>query len=301
MLPSLVTVGPLTISSFGLFLSFSFLYATFLVWRLARAWDLNEEKVLDLLVLTFLGGFLASRVYFVIVNLEFFSLDPVKALLITKYPGLSLWGGLLGGLGILTIFAKRLKLDFLQILDITSVGLIGGLILGSLGCFLGSCDVGIESSFLGVNQVGFIGKRFPVQLFEALSLILILKHIWYKATHFHRSGQVASISLIFLGMNKLVWENLKSYTGEGYIFSVLLLVSGIYLYYFVTKRNFLKDLKLLVRNILGIIGNAQVRGDMIGKFKKSWYNQKTALSWNVKDLSRFLKRINVKLTTKNFK
>lgn len=301
MLPSLISLGPLTISSFGLFLSASFIYATFLVWRLARAWDLNEEKVLDLVVLTFLGGFLAARIYFILIHWEFFSSDLVKALLLIKYPGLSFWGGFLGGLGVVLLFSKRLKLDFLQVADIGSVGLLGGLILGSIGCLLGGCDVGVESNFLGVTQVGFIGKRFPVQLFESLILILILKHIWYKATHFHKSGQVAAISLVLFGLNKLIWENLKFERGEGYTFSILLTISGGFLYYWVTKSSFISDIKHILGNFVKIITENEARDNIIGRFKKEWYNQKTAFSWKIRGIGKFLRRINVKFTSKNIK
>src|SRR3989344_3155359 len=68
MLPVLFSLGPLAISSFGLFLALSFLYSTFLVWRLSRAWDLDEEKVLDFCLLIFLGGLIGARILYALFN-----------------------------------------------------------------------------------------------------------------------------------------------------------------------------------------------------------------------------------------
>ena len=47
MLPVLFSIGKISVSSFGIFLALGILLGIFLVWRLSRAWDLDEEKILD--------------------------------------------------------------------------------------------------------------------------------------------------------------------------------------------------------------------------------------------------------------
>ncbi len=169
MFPVLLTVGHLAVSSFGVFLALGFLLAIFLVWRLSRAWDLDEEKILDLTLLTFIGGLIGARVYFVIFNLPIFLSNPLNLILINKVPGLFFWGGILGGWLSLYIFARRFRMDFWQVADIASVGVVGGLILSSLGCFFGGCDVGVPSKdFFAVTMMGVLGKRWPVQLLQVL-------------------------------------------------------------------------------------------------------------------------------------
>lgn len=302
MLPVILRFGPFYISSFGLFLSLAFVYSTFLVWRLARAWDLNEERILDLLVLVFLGSLVFSRIYFVLQNLNLFGFDLFKMVLFTKYPGLSFWGGFLGGWLTLYAFAIRFKLDFWQMADVASVGFLGGLILGNLGCFLGSCGVGIEShAFFAVTQLGYIGRRVPIQLVEAALLYLVLQNIWYKATHFHARGVVASLTLIFVGVVKIITENFKAIRGEGYIFSFILLVLGVAIFYRVSKRKLLADLKSTLVFPLDFATKKNVRDLTLQKFSKSWYNQKTAVSWKLREFKNILRRINVKSTPRNIK
>ena len=107
MFPVLFSIGNFAVSSFGVFLALGFLLAVFLIWRLSRAWDLDEEKVLDLTLLTFLGGLIGARVYFVMEHWDFFAANFTKAILFYKFPGFSFWGGVLGGWLTLFYFSKR--------------------------------------------------------------------------------------------------------------------------------------------------------------------------------------------------
>ena len=75
MFPVLFSIGKITVSSFGVFLTLGFLFGVFLVWRLTRAWELNEEKILDLTMLTFIGGLIGARIYFLMENWQLFSND----------------------------------------------------------------------------------------------------------------------------------------------------------------------------------------------------------------------------------
>ncbi len=292
MFPTILTIGKFSLSSFGLFLALAFLFGVFLIWRLSRAWDLDEEKVLDLTLLTFLGGLIGARLYFALSNLSFFAFDPIKLILFTKYPGFSFWGGFLGGWLSIYYFSRRKKLDFWQIADIASIGFLVGLIISDLGCFLGGCGVGsVTRSFLGVSMVGMVGKRWPVQIFEAIGLSLVLINVYGSATHFHQRGKIISISLIFIGLIKLILEPLRDTKGQSF-FSGLLLILGITIFYRITKRNLISDLKSFVK----FLSKPKL---VLGTLKKGWYNQKIIIAWKFRSLKKNLRRLNVKFSPKN--
>lgn len=273
-----------------------FLLAIFLIWRLARAWDLDEEKVLDLTLLTFLGGLIFSRVYFILDNLQIFGFSALKWVHIFKYPGFSFWGGILGGWLSLYIFARRLKLDFWQVADIASVGLLGGLILSDLGCFFGGCSVGLRSNlFFAVPMIGVIGKRLPIQAIEALLLSLILVRIWSKATHFHLRGKIISLTLISLGVIKFLLEPFKEVHGVGYYFSAVLIVLGLSIFYRVTKRSIALDLKNAPKFIKAYCRHVFSPQNL----SKTWYNQRVSWSWKFRNIKKILRRLNVKFSYKN--
>ncbi len=297
MLPVLFSFGPLSVSSFGFFLALAFLFATFLVWRIARAWDLDEEKILDLVLLTFFGGLIGARIFFVSLNIEFFSTDLTKAILITKYPGLSFWGGLLGGWLALSFFVARFKLDFRQIADLAAVGFLGGIIFGDIGCFLGGCDVGSQSNlFFAVPVVGVIGKRFPVQILEALALTLVLVKIWPVATHFHFSGKVVSLTLIWLGIVKFITEFFRSVHQGGYFLSIVLVVLGIFIFYRTSKKSLRGDLTGVFYSIKSLFTSGESRILLLDRLSKSWYNHR--MFW-ISSINKTLRRMRVKPTPKD--
>ncbi len=300
MFPVLFSIGNISISSFGVFLALGFLFGVFLVWRLSRAWDLDEEKILDLTLLTFLGGFLGARAYFVLENFQFFIQSPLKIIIFTHFPGFSFWGGFLGGWLSLFYFTRRLRLDFWQIADIASVGFLGGLIFSNIGCLLGGCSIGIASKlFFAVPQVGVIGKRLPISGFEALLLIFVLFIIWSRATKFHLRGKIVSLSLIYIGIVKLLMEPFKQKHDLGYVFSTVLIILGLTILYRITKRNFLLDLKNLSLFPLNFFTDPRLRKIVIDRLNKTWYNQKTSFSWKFRNIKKIARRLNVRFSYKN--
>ncbi len=302
MLPVLFSIGTISVSSFGMLLALGFLVGVFLVWRLSRAWDLDEEKILDLTLLTFLGGLVGARLYFVLENFSIFSQNLFGILLINKLPGFSFWGAFLGGWLTLYFLSRRKKVDFWQAGDIASVGFLGGLIFSSLGCFLGSCNIGIPSNlFLAVNMVGFLGKRFPVQLLEAILLIWVLFRVWSAATHFHPRGKILALSLIYIGVIKFLMEFLKQTRSEGVFLSLVMFILGLTILYKVVKRNPIFDIKNVLLFPIKFATNIDHRNLVLAAIQKYWYNQKTSILWKIRNPKKILRRFNVRFSYKNNK
>lgn len=296
MLPILFSIGNMAVSSVGVFLAVGFLFGIFLVWRLSRAWDLDEEKVLDLTLLTFMGGLFGARLYFAIEHLQYFVQHPLNLMFINKTPGLSFWGGFLGGWLTLYLYTRRKRLDFLQLADIASVGLLGGLVLSDLGCFLGGCNVGVPSNtFVAVNMAGYVGKRWPVQLIEAALLSLSLRNLWAQATHFHQRGKIASLGLSYVGIISLLLEPLKQ-DHSGLIFSGIFVLLGLTIFYKVSKQNPITHWKSVGVSLTGFFTDAGIRKKTMQNFHKSWYNQKTVIGWRLRNLKKALRRSNVKFS-----
>ncbi len=271
-------------------LALAFLYATFLIWRLARAWDLDEEKILDLILLTFFGGIIGARLFFVLLNFSFFQHDLLASILITRYPGLSFWGGFLGGWLTLYYFAKRKRLDFWQYSDLAAIGFLGGMIFGDLGCFLGGCSFGVRSNlFFALPVVGVVGKRFPVQLLEAILFGLVLLRLWPIATKFHFHGKIVSIALICTGLIKFFTEFFRDIKQGGLVLSLVLIILGIVIYYKTSKRNFIKDLPHMWKLPLMLFPKKSPNV-ATSLPNKSWYN----------NFGKLLRRARVKPTPKDF-
>jgi phosphatidylglycerol:prolipoprotein diacylglycerol transferase len=308
MYPLLFSIGPLTISSFGLFLALGFLMGLFAVWRIGNVYDISGTKIVDLAILTFLIGFIFSRLVFVIFNWQMFG-DFYKVVSINHYPGLSFWGGLVGGAISLWILAARAKLQVWQIIDFASVGLILGMVLGDIGCFLGGCSFGVLSSLpFATPVVGLLGRRFPIAAVEALALFLASFYLWDQVIKFHFNGKISAISLMVLGMIKFLTEFGRGdtkplFTGSfltfGHFFSLVIFILGLIIFYLRSKRSLKKDLMTLLTK-----KGWQV---ILLSIRKSWYN--TAIYWKAKSnkkfmalarlVSRIKRRLNVKSTPTN--
>ncbi len=308
MAPILFSIGQFSLPSFGLFLALGFIFATVLVWRQARAWDLDEEKVLDLTLLSFFGGLIGARIYFIFAHLNFFLAEPIKIFLFNRYPGFSFWGGMIAG-GLILIYAsKRFKQNIWQIGDTAILGLIGGMVFGQLGCFFGGCSAGIESSaFFASSVVGLVGKRFPVSLIEAIILALLLFRLWPQAIKFHVFGRVLSKGLIYLGVIKLFLESYHDQKG-GYFFSIPLIFLGIFVHYKISKRNIISDVRSLFLGTVKFITNPGYRKVKVASFysgcyngiRLTAYNSKISWRWRFRKVGKLLKKVHVKPTPKNY-
>ena len=298
MFPVLFTVGKFSISAFGVFLAIGIILGLFLIWRLSRAWDLDEEKTLDLTILTFVGGVLGARIYFVILNFPFFSENLFKIFLITKYSGFSFWGAFLGGILTIYYFTKRWKWDFLQMADIASIGFLGGLIFSEIGCFFGGCGVGtVTKSFFGVSMVGLIGKRWPIQLMEALIYSILLYKLWFKATHFHQKGRIISLALIWIGVVKIILQPIRQ--SQDIFFAGMLIILGFAVLYKTSKGRILIDIKEFFIFLGSLFVNPKSRKVVLAQVRKNWYNFWVHIGWKARNIKKTLRRFNVRFSFKS--
>lgn len=294
MKPTLFTIGQIPVSSFGLFLLLALLSAAFVIWRLARLYDYDQEKMIDLLLYTFVGGLIGARVYFILAHLDQFD-NLLKMILINRYPGLSFWGGLIGGIVALRLLTKYFRANFWQAGDFAALGLILGLAIGSFGCLLGSCMPGLVSTLpIAVPQVGLVGSRFPLQVVEGaifLGLFWWLSRITMK---FHPHGAVGAQTLMLLGLVKLILEPWRADTqrliGEisaGTVWSSLLIIYGVTIYYKQTRRDWRQDVQFLAK----LVASAPQRQQLWTKILKSWYNFRVDFKINLKVWGKNLSKL----------
>ena len=83
------------------------------------------------------------------------------------------------------------------------------------GCFINGCCYGVESSF-GVHYINVDGARFPVQLFEVISMILILvfTQLYFKKTKHFVSGTAYPITFGCYSAVRFFWEFFRYYSSE---------------------------------------------------------------------------------------
>ncbi len=167
------------------------------------------------------------------------------------FGGSVFYGGLLGGMAAGIIYGRIKKLDLLEYSDICAPMVPLFHFFGRIGCFLGGCCYGIESSFgftvhgnelnPTVNDV----QRFPVQLLESLLNLLLFALLFYLLKNNKLKGRLFSLYIIVYAVIRFFDEFLRGDSYRGFILglstsqfiSILTFVCGIIYIVIFVRRN----------------------------------------------------------------
>lgn len=245
MLPVLINIGFFKIYTFGLFLVLAFFWGTFLLWRLIRLTSYKEEDIFDGLFFSLFGAIFSARLVYVILNFDKFGFNILRFVLINGYPGLSLYGGLLGGFLCLYLFTFLKKIKFGEVIDYFISPIFLALAFGKIGGFFSGSEVGSKTKFiLSIKYTGYDGLRHLTGFYEAI-LFVIGVFITYKILFEIRKEKYSKgfnmlffiwfLSLIYFVFDKLKVNQLYL-VGQSFnamiSFAILLTISIYFIYYF---------------------------------------------------------------------
>lgn len=175
MFPVLVSIGPVHIFSYSVFIVLAWLAFSFIFWRCLRSQGVEEERIFDLSFYTTLVALAVARAVFVLTHLTLFTDNLIKIAAIWVQSGLSYAGALVSGLIILLLLAKRYKVRFGLVLDALAFALPVAWVTGEVGSFLDGTELGrVTSLAWGVRYVGQTSLRHPVQLYTIAAVLIIL-------------------------------------------------------------------------------------------------------------------------------
>ncbi|MEA3355551.1 MAG: prolipoprotein diacylglyceryl transferase family protein [Patescibacteria group bacterium] len=258
MWPTIISIGPIAIHSFGVLVFLGIFLGGFVYWQKGREESFNEESLMDVFLSALLSSLILGRVWYVFSNWSYFSGSIYRMLFLTKFPGISFEGVLLGGLLGLTVFSLRKSFDVWKVLDLSvfTFLIIEG--FAFIGSFFGGSNLGAKTNlFFGISFPGVDGKRYPVQLFYFIcfwGLYKLLKNFekkyrgfsWYCSSkgEAHPGFLIASY-LIGTGLIHVILGFISQERALGFSISlmfigglILILRSGINL-----KREIKKDVK----------------------------------------------------------
>ncbi|MDD5207359.1 MAG: prolipoprotein diacylglyceryl transferase, partial [Desulfobacterales bacterium] len=141
MLPDLLSIGPLTIHTYGLLVALGFAAAFASTLRLSPAYGLGFHQVMDMGFIGIVAGVAGSRLLFVLFNPSHFFARPLEMFKIWE-GGLVFSGGLVAVAGAMLFYSRRHGISFLRIGDLWTPGVALGQSLGRVGCFMAGCCYG---------------------------------------------------------------------------------------------------------------------------------------------------------------
>jgi phosphatidylglycerol:prolipoprotein diacylglycerol transferase len=217
----LFSLGTFTVRWYGIMIAIGFLIALHFGQRLASKYKIAEEQFLNLCLVTFISGVLGARLYFVFLNWHIFALRP-QDILATWQGGLSIHGGIVGGLIAGFIFCSVYKLPFLALSDIWGATLPLGQAIGRWGNFFNSEAYGhpvATDAFLKVyipiaeRPMPYIHDSFfqPTFFYESVwdfSIFLLLYFYLFKKLRAY-PGTTFLVYLIAYSIGRLIIEPMR--------------------------------------------------------------------------------------------
>lgn len=117
---------------YGAIIAFGFLLAVLFGGRTAYVWNINLDKMIDVLIFGTIGAIVGARAYYVIFKWDYYSQH------ISEIPkiwegGLAIYGGIIGGILCAYFVCKFEKLNFWNLLDMVGMSLLIGQGIGRWG------------------------------------------------------------------------------------------------------------------------------------------------------------------------
>lgn len=124
----------LDIAYYGITIAIAMIVGISIALQEAKRTGQNQDKYLDLLMLTMLTSVFGARIYYVIFSWDNYK-DNLAEILNIRNGGLAIYGGIIAGVITVFIYCKITKTKFFKIADTVCMGLVAGQIIGRWGNF----------------------------------------------------------------------------------------------------------------------------------------------------------------------
>lgn len=135
------SIGGFEIRFYGVIIAIGFILAYLLVAKEAKRTNQNPEMYLDYMLWLVIPAILGARIYYVLFSLTDYIIkgkslkDILFSMVNIRGGGLAIYGGVIAGIIVLLIFARKRQVSPLLMLDTCCMGLLVGQILGRWGNF----------------------------------------------------------------------------------------------------------------------------------------------------------------------
>lgn len=212
--PVLFQAGPFTIHWYGIITALAFLVIILGVLRKSESYGLKQDDLIDMMLFTVPIGIVGARLFYVIMNWEMYSSDPLSIVKIWE-GGLAIYGGIILGIITILLFCRFRKINALQLLDHIVVWLPLGQVVGRWGNFVNQELFGPPTT-LPWGMTGNIIQRayrdpvHPLFLYESLwSFCAFFLLLWFRKRK-KLQGEVFSLYMISYGCARLVIDSMRS-------------------------------------------------------------------------------------------
>jgi phosphatidylglycerol:prolipoprotein diacylglycerol transferase len=211
MRPEIHVLG-LSIKTFGVMFAVGFIAAGAVLARRLEELGKPVDWAYEMIFAALVGGLLGSRVYYLVQHRD----DLHGGFLSNVFSGTGLvwYGGALGGMLAVVIWAYRRRFLGLGLLDLAAPGLALGYAIGRIGCQVsGDGDYGVASSLPWAMSYphGTVPTDIavhPTPIYETIAVGLIAWALW-RARDAMRPGMLFAAYLVLTGVERLLVEFIR--------------------------------------------------------------------------------------------
>jgi phosphatidylglycerol---prolipoprotein diacylglyceryl transferase len=205
-LPSL-SLGPITIQSFGILSALGILAAVSLCARAARQLGRDPQVILDYSVYGVIAGVVVGH----LVHLFAYHPEELQSpwRILKIWEGLSSMGGLAGGVLAAIVYFRVKRIRFQDYADAFALGVAPGWGVARLGCFSVHDHPGVKTSF-------FLAVRFPdgprhdLGFYEAILLFGIGALVWALHRRGALRGRLLAVLAAIYGIGRFLLDFLRA-------------------------------------------------------------------------------------------
>lgn len=188
----LISLGPLNIYWYGVFMILGILAGIVITLWLAKYYNIPNNLIIDLFFWLIIGCLIGARIYDDLLNFTYYIDHPLQALQIWK-GGLAIHGAIIAGIIILFIFARRQRLNFWEIGSLFVPGLALGQSIGRWGNYFNQELFGLPTnSLIGIpikiinrpDNYIFYDHFQPTFLYESFGSFLIFLFLIFLNLYF---------------------------------------------------------------------------------------------------------------------
>ena len=200
---------------YGLIIALGFLLAVLYARRRVREFGTNFDLVTDAILFAVPAAILCARIYYVAFRWDSYKENPISALYIWE-GGIAIYGGVIGAILGLLLFAKVKKQKLTPYLDLMALGLLIGQLIGRWGNFFNREAHGAEifNSFflrMGIAEAdGTVHYWHPTFLYESLWNLVGFVLLHFPSKRRKYDGQTFLQYVAWYGLGRVWIEGLRT-------------------------------------------------------------------------------------------
>ena len=211
-----INLGVVQIRWYGIILAIAILAGYLVARKNSWKFGISPSNIDDYAFWAVIVGFLSARVYYVVFYYDYFAPNPHEIYKIW-HGGLSIYGGVLGGLAFTYFYARKKAYTFWQLFDLAALSLPLAQAVGRLGNFVNQEAFGAPTKLPWKMYVWpqFRPEQFanseyfhPAFLYEA-SLDVLVFFILYRLLGKTKSGILGLCYLAFYSLGRFFIEAIR--------------------------------------------------------------------------------------------